>query len=49
MRFTRFQCIVTAPLNRRIFDILPSRTVETVQDYLRSFPNRDEVKASSWT
>lgn len=40
----RFQCIVTDPLNRRIFDILPSRTVETIQDYLRSFPNRDEVK-----
>ncbi|WP_418230862.1 ISL3 family transposase [Butyricicoccus sp.] len=40
----RFQCIVTDPLNRRVFDILPSRTVETVQDYLRSFPNRDEVK-----
>lgn len=40
----RFQCIVTDPLNRRVFDILPSRTVETVQDYLRSFPNRNEVK-----
>ena len=40
----RFQCIVTDLLNRRVFDILPSRTVETVQDYLRSFPNRDEVK-----
>ena len=40
----RFQCIVTDPLNRRVFDILPSRTVETIQDYLRSFPNRGEVK-----
>ena len=40
----RFQCIVTDPLNRRVFDILPSRTVETIQDYLRPFPNRDEVK-----
>lgn len=36
--------IVTAPLNRRVFDILPSRTVGEIQDYLRSFPNRDEVK-----
>ena len=40
----RFQCIVTDPLNHRVFDILPSRTVETIQDYLRSFPNRSEVK-----
>ena len=40
----RFQCIVTDPLGRRVFDILPSRTVETIQDYLRTFPNRGEVK-----
>lgn len=40
----RFQCIITDPLNRRVFDILPTRTVETIQDYLLSFPNRDEVK-----
>ena len=40
----RFQCIVTGPLGRRVFDILPSRTVETIQDCLRSFPNRDKVK-----
>ena len=40
----RFQCIVTDPLNHRVFDILPARTVGTIQDYLLSFPNRDEVK-----
>lgn len=40
----RFQCIVTDPLNRRVLDILPARTVETVQDYLRTFANRDKVK-----
>ena len=40
----RFQCIVTDPLGRRVFDILPSRTLETIQDYLRTFPNRDKVK-----
>ena len=40
----RFQCIVTDPLNHRVFDILPSRTVGMIQDYLRTFPNRDEVK-----
>lgn len=40
----RFQCIVTDPLNHRVFDILPARTVGTIQDYLLTFPNRDEVK-----
>ena len=40
----RFQCIVTDPLNRRVLDILPKRTVESMQDYLRSFPNRSEVR-----
>ena len=39
-----FQCIVADPLNRRVFDILPDRTAATIQEYLRSFPNRDEVK-----
>ena len=39
-----FQCIVADPLNRRVFDILPDRTALTIQEYLRSFPNRDEVK-----
>lgn len=40
----RFQCIVTDPLNHRVFDILSDRTVTTIQGYLRAFPNRDEVK-----
>lgn len=40
----RFQCIVTDPLNRRVLDILPRRTVESIQDYLRSFPDRGNVK-----
>lgn len=40
----RFQCIVTDPLNRRVLDILPARTVETVQDYLRTFTDRDTVR-----
>ena len=39
-----FQCIVADPLNRCVFDILPDRTALTIQEYLRSFPNRDEVK-----
>ena len=37
----RFQCIVADPLGRRVFDILPStEPLETIQDYLRTFPNR---------
>ena len=40
----RFQCIVTDPLNHRVLDILPKRTMESIQDYLRSFPNRAEVR-----
>ena len=39
-----FQCIVADPLDRCVFDILPDRTALTIQEYLRSFPNRDEVK-----
>ena len=39
-----FQCIITDPQNRSVFDILPSRTVGTIQNYLRSFSNRKEVK-----
>ena len=39
-----FQCIVADPLNRCVFDILPDRTALTIQEYLRPFPNRDEVK-----
>jgi len=40
----RFQCILTAPEERRILDILPDRKVSTIQSYLRSFPNRNEVQ-----
>lgn len=40
----RFQYIVTDPLNYRVFDIPPARTVGTIQDYLLAFPKRDEVK-----
>lgn len=39
-----FSVFVADPLNRCVFDILPDRTALTIQEYLRSFPNRDEVK-----
>ena len=40
----RFQCVLTAPEERRVLDILPDRTATTIQDYLKSFSNRDEVE-----
>ena len=40
----RFQCILTAPEERRILDILPNRKVSTIQSYLHSFLNRNEVR-----
>lgn len=40
----RFQWILTAPEERRILDILPDRKVSTIQSYLRSFPNRQDVQ-----
>ncbi len=40
----RFQCILTAPEERRILDILPDRRGSTIQAYLRSFSNRQDVQ-----
>ena len=40
----RFQCILTAPEERRILDILPDRKGSTIQSYLRSFSNRQDVQ-----
>ena len=39
----KFQCILTAPQQGQVFDILPSRNVSTLQAYLKSFPNRGDV------
>ena len=39
-----FQCILTAPEERRILDILPDRKGSTIQSYLRSFSNRQDVQ-----
>lgn len=39
----RFQCILTAPEEKRVLDVLPDRSAATIQDYLRAFPNRKEV------
>ena len=40
----RFQCILTAPAERKIFDTLPDRSSHTIQSYIQSFPNREEVE-----
>ena len=40
----RFQCILTAPEERRILDILPDKKGSTIQSYLRSFSNRQDVQ-----
>ena len=40
----RFQCILTAPEERRILDILPDRKGSPIQSYLRSFSNRQDVQ-----
>lgn len=40
----KFQGIITAPDKRKIIDILPSRTQYKLMEYLKSFPNRNEVQ-----
>ena len=40
----RFQCIPTAPQERHILDILPNKRVSTIQSYLCSFSNRQDVQ-----
>jgi len=40
----KFQCILTSPKDKTIVDILPDRTAAHILDYLKTFPNRDQVK-----
>lgn len=40
----KFQCILTAPTEKRVLDILPNCKESHIYDYLRSFPNRKEVR-----
>lgn len=40
----KFQGIITAPDKQKIVDILPSRTQYKLIEYLKSFPNRNEVQ-----
>lgn len=41
--YGKFQCILTDPVNKKILDILPTRHESRIYDYLRSFPNRNDV------
>ena len=39
-----FQCILTSPEKQQVFDILADRKKKTIVEYIKKFPNRDEVK-----
>ena len=40
----KFQCILTSPTEKRIFDILPNCRETQVYEYLRQFSNRNDVR-----
>lgn len=40
----KFQCILTEPKTKAVFDILPNRYSTGLSNYFRSFPNRKEVE-----
>ena len=40
----KFQCILTDPREKRIFDVLPNRKESEIYDYLHDFSNRKNVK-----
>lgn len=42
--YGKFQCILTDPVHRRIVDILPTRYHAQIYEYLRAFPNRNQVQ-----
>ena len=42
--YGKFQCILTDPVHKRIVDVLPTRYHAQIYDYLRAFPNRNQVQ-----
>jgi len=42
--YGKFQCILTDPVHKRIVDVLPTRCHAQIYDYLRTFPNRNQVQ-----
>ena len=43
-QYGKFQCILTAPTQKRVVDILPTPHESEISRYLSLFPNRKEVK-----
>lgn len=42
--YGKFQCILTDPVHKKIVDVLPTRYHAQIYDYLRAFPNRNQVQ-----
>ena len=42
--YGKFQCILTDPVHKRVLDVLPTRYHAQIYDYLRAFPNRNQVQ-----
>ena len=42
--FGRFQAIITDPVRRKVFDVLPNNEEYTIYEYFRQFKNREKVK-----
>ena len=42
-QYGKFQCILASPVEKRIFDILPTRYSPQIYEYLHDFPNRRQV------
>ena len=42
--YGKFQCILTAPKERRVLDILPTCRESDIYHYLSAFPNRKDVR-----
>ena len=42
--YGKFQCILTDPVHKRIVDVLPTRYHSQIYEYLRAFPNRNQVR-----
>lgn len=42
--YGKFQCILTSPLEKRIVDILPTRSSAQIYEYLHAFPNRNQLQ-----
>ena len=42
--YGKFQCILTSPEKKQVFDILPTRYGAQIYEYLHDFPNRRQVQ-----